>query len=87
MGDMAEIFNAMREADKERRQRNLASADQTGWTVHSAVHWSRDLAGHRLDYWPSRNKFRWLGFTYCGDVNGFIRNRETPADTTRTGEA
>lgn len=76
MSDMAEIFNDMRAADKERRHRNLASADATGWTVHCDTHWSRDLAGHRLDYWPSRHRFRWKGRTYTGDVNGFIRNRE-----------
>lgn len=78
MGDMGEIFNAMRERDKERRHRNLGAADPSGWTVHTNVHWSRELAGHRLDYWPSRNKFRWKGKTHCGDVDGFIRNR-TPA--------
>ena len=81
MGDMGEIFNAMRERDKERRHRNLEVADPTGWTIHTAVHWSRDLAGERLDYWPSRNKFRWKGKTRTGDVNGFIRNRTTHPDT------
>jgi hypothetical protein len=83
MGDMGEIFNAMRERDKERRHRNLEAADPSGWTVHTSVHWSRELAGHRLDYWPSRNKFRWKGKTHCGDVDGFIRNR-TPATPKET---
>jgi hypothetical protein len=75
MGDMGEIFNAMREADRWRRHRNLTAADPTEWTVHTDVHWSRTLDGDRLDYWPSRNKFRWRGKTYCGDVRGFIRRR------------
>jgi len=76
MGDMGEIFNAMRERDKQRRSDNLASADPTGWTQHTPVHWSRVLLGDRLDYWPSRNKFRWRGKTHHGDVMGFVRNRE-----------
>ena len=75
MGDMREIFNAMREQDKKRKAQNLSAADPTGWTVHTNTHWSRELCGHRLDYWPSRNKFRWKGKTYCGDVVGFIRNQ------------
>jgi hypothetical protein len=80
---MGEIFNAMSERDKERRHRNLENAIAThpeGWTMHSAVHWSRGLAGARLDYWPSRQKFRWKGRTYTGDVIGFIRNRENGND-------
>ena len=87
MGDMGEIFNAMRQHDKERRERNLKAADPTGWTIHTDVHWSRDLAGSRLDYWPSRNKFRWKGKTHCGDVQGFIHNREpAQAMEARSGE-
>ena len=74
MGDMGEVFNAMREMDAERRSRNLAAADPTGWTIHTEYHWSRDLGGSRLDYWPSRNKFQWRGKVMTGDVTGFIRN-------------
>ena len=77
MGDMGEVFNAMREMDAERRSRNLAAADPTGWTIHTEYHWSRDLGGSRLDYWPSRNKFQWRGKVMTGDVVGFIRKRET----------
>lgn len=80
MGDMGDVFRAMREADKERRERNLAAANPDGWTIHCATHWSRDLCGDRLDYWPSRNKFRWRGKTRCGDVEGFIRNKDNNHD-------
>ena len=82
MGDMGEIFRAMDKSDKERRERNLedayANADG-GWTMHGTYHWSRDLLGDRLDYWPSRQKFRWRGKNYHGNVEGFIRNREGEA--------
>lgn len=73
MGDMGETFNAMKAADKERRHRNLQSADPAGWTQHTPYHWSRQLNGKRLDYWPTRNKFRYDGRVRIGDVKSFIR--------------
>ena len=76
MSDMGDIYRAMREMDKERRDRNLAGADDEGWTKHTPWHWSRELCGSRIDYWPSRNRFRWCGRTRIGDVAGFIRNAE-----------
>lgn len=76
MGDMREVFDAMRERDKERKQRNLAAADPTGWTQHTEYHWSRQLNGKRLDYWPSRNKFQYQGRVMAGDVVGFIKKRD-----------
>ena len=74
-GDMGELFNERREQDRERKARNLAAADPTGWTQHTAYHWSRELQGDRLDYWPSRNKWQWRGRIYTGDVRGFVRKR------------
>ena len=76
MGDMEEIFNAMREANKERKEKNLANASPEGWKIHTEYHWSRVLEGARLDYWPSRNKFMHNGKIMCGDVKGYIKNRE-----------
>lgn len=75
MGDMADDFRFMKARDRERKTRNLAAADPEGWTQHTEYHWSRDLAGSRLDYWPSRNKFQYQGRVMTGDVNGFIRKR------------
>lgn len=81
MGDMREVFDAMREHDRERKARNLKESlekvySMGDWTVHTEYHWSRQLNGKRLDYWPSRNKFQYEGKVHCGDVVGFIRNRE-----------
>jgi hypothetical protein len=75
MGDMKEVFDLMKERNKERKAKNLASANPDGWTKHTEYHWSRKLHGKRLDYWPSRNKFQYDGKVMCGDVNAFIRNR------------
>lgn len=77
MSDMGEVFRVMKEQDKERKQRNLAAADPTGWTKHTEHHWSRMVAGKKLNYWPSRNKFQYAGErVMVGDVVGFIRNQE-----------
>lgn len=83
MGDMAEEFRAWDEFWKERRGKHLAEADPDGWTQHTEWHWSRTVAGKRLDYWPSGTKFRYdNGKVMRGDfksVMGFIRNREREA--------
>ena len=76
MGDTGDDFRAHREADKIRKAKNLAKASPSGWKEHTQYHWSRTLNGQRLDYWPSRNKFQYMGKIMCGDVEGFIRNRE-----------
>lgn len=76
MGDMGEIFRGLRKLDAERKHRNLTAANREGWTVHTDYHWSRMLAGHRLDYWPSRNKFQYRGRVMVGSVDGFIRKRQ-----------
>lgn len=75
MGDTGEDFKYMDELNKERKKRNLESASKEGWKLHTEYHWSRDLNGKRLDYWPSRNKFQYDGRVMCGDVDGFIRKR------------
>lgn len=77
MGDVGEAFKAKREWDKERKEKNLAIANALGegWTQHTPYHWSRDLNGHRLDYWPTTTRFQYKGKIMCGGVEGFIRNR------------
>jgi hypothetical protein len=34
------------------------AADDGEWFKHTEFHWSRDLLGQRLQYWPSRKKYR-----------------------------
>lgn len=77
MGDMGEIFNAMRDARKERREHNLEKANPEGWTQHTEYHWSKILNGKRLNYWPSRNKFQYEGKIMQGGIDGFIKKRLT----------
>lgn len=84
MSDMAEIFNAMREADKERRHANLEAAGDIAprFTQHTPWHWSITCDGDRLDYWPSKNKWRWRDKSYTGtpkDLLHFVAKREASA--------
>lgn len=76
MGDMGEIFNAVKAEKKARRAAALDEADTSGFTQHSPHHFSTTLLGDRLDWWPSSTKFRWRGKTYTGGVHGFIKNKE-----------
>ena len=76
MGDMGDDFRALKAMKKEKREKNLANADKTGWTEHTEYHWSRQLNGKRLDYWPSRNKWQYNGSIMTGNVNKFISKRE-----------
>lgn len=79
------IWDAMKEHSKAKfdadRARFLAQAqagDDGGWTKHTPYHWSRLVAGRRLDYWPSRKKWMFDGHVQRGDVQRFIRRVEAP---------
>lgn len=77
------IYDAMKEISKEKfdadRARFLAEANARndgGWTIHSDYHWSRILNGSRLDYWPSRKRYRFKGKTRRGDVYALIAKED-----------
>lgn len=77
MGDMGDVFRALKEDRKIRRQKRLAEFVPCGrWTRHTDYHYSTALLGERLDYWPSSTRFFWRGKVRVGDVLGFIKNRE-----------
>lgn len=76
------LWDALKERSKEKfdadRARFMSEAeaqDDGGWTKHTAYHWSRTLAGNRLDYWPSRKKWRYQGRVMRGNVQAFIAAR------------
>lgn len=74
MGDMVEIFHAMREGKRQHRAEMLAAADTEGWTRHTEWHFSRTFAGKRMDWWPSGGKARYDGKMVYGHarVNALI---------------
>lgn len=68
-----------RRGDNARAGHDEVLADRLiDWTMHKFGHYSVMLQGHKLQYWPSTNKWNWKGRTYNGryaDVKGFVRNR------------
>ena len=80
--DTSKDFRAFKSYKKTKRQKNLDAANLDGFKKHTPWHYSRDLCGYRLDYWPSKNKWMWKRRVMTGDIQGFIAKRE-PTDTAR----
>lgn len=77
------IYDAMKthfkgkfDTDRARFLSEAQAADDGGWTKHTDYHWSRMLAGHRMDYWPSRKKYQYRGKVRRGDVAALLRSME-----------
>jgi hypothetical protein len=67
------------DADRERFAQEADTSDDGKWTKHSKYHWSRQLGGQQLDFWPTRKKFRHNGRTRRGDMMKYIRDN-TPKE-------
>ena len=74
------IYDAIKEISREKFDQDRArfmsdaqAADDGGWTKHTPHHWSRNVSGQRLDYWPSRRKFQFKGKVRRGDVMAVVR--------------
>lgn len=81
--DRDPVYDAMKEhskqkfdADRERFMKQANADNDGGWSVHTDYHWSRIVAGKRLDYWPSRKKYQYEGRVMRGDVMRFIKKLE-----------
>lgn len=77
-----DIYDAMKLRSKEKFDRDRTSfmaeailTDDGGWEKHTDFHWSRIVAGSKLDYWPSRKKFQYKGKVKRGDVYAFIKSK------------
>lgn len=89
MGDMGDFYRDWDAAKKAAKEKRLADAEcqfnaqnATGWVRHTPYHWSRDLCGDRMDYWPSTGKWRWRNKSFRGtpySTARFIINREADA--------
>lgn len=78
-----EIWDVLKQNSKEKfdqdRKRFMQEAterDDGGWTKHTEFHWSRTVAGSKLDYWPSRKKWQYKGKVKRGDVYAFMKGKE-----------
>lgn len=60
--------------DRGRFMAAAQAADDGCWLKHTDFHWSRNVQGIRLDYWPSRKKFSFKGKVMRGDVYDFIKS-------------
>lgn len=65
--------------DRERFMATAQATDDGCWLKHTDYHWSRNVQGKRLDYWPSRKKFGFDGRIMRGDVYDFIRRQNAAA--------
>lgn len=95
MGDMGDYFRDWDAYKRAMKAARLQEAEKLsfdawrgagipGWTKHTPYHWSRDLCGDRMDYWPSTGKWRWRKRTFHGtpyDTARFIANRENEANS------
>lgn len=84
MSDRDPIWDALKahkqgkfDADRARFLAQAQADDDGGWTKHTQYHWSRIVAGQRLDYWPSRKKWQYAGRVQRGDVRKFISRLDT----------
>ncbi len=62
--------------DRKMFMEHAKAADDGQWTKHTEFHWSRMVAGHKLDFWPSRNKFQYRGKVRRGNVYDFMKRKE-----------
>ncbi len=54
------------------RVRRVEADPAVGWTKHTLWHWSRDLNGKKIDFWPTKDKWLYDGKVMTGDVDKFI---------------
>ena len=62
------------DSDRSKFLEQATEQDDGGWTKHTQYHWSRNINGERLDYWPSRKKYQWRGKVMRGDVMKIVRS-------------
>lgn len=88
--DVGEMWRSWNQMKKERRHAALKKFEQENWGQlirektgltfihHSTYHYSSELLGEQLHYWPSTNKWRWRRKNYNGrpyHLVSFINNR------------
>lgn len=76
MRDEFDALKAEIKAGKSHALRIAERDDDGGWTKHTRYHWSRSVAGDRIDYWPTKRKWRWRGQTRHSDPMVFVRAQE-----------
>lgn len=82
--DWAAFEEIKRERSNRREKHRNSFADKYSrgalsrlWIRHCETHYSYQLLGCKLEYWPGPKKWRWQGKTMTGDVFEFIQARES----------
>lgn len=78
--ELSAYFKDKFDADRNRFLADAKASDDGGWVKHTEYHWSRTVAGNRLDYWPSRKKYQYLGKVRRGDVQKLIKEAQHGKD-------
>lgn len=70
-----EIFKELEEKRRKRRAKRLANTSEFGWSKHTETHWYRFIDGEKLHYWPSANKWLYMGRYYRGGLPGGLKEK------------
>jgi len=70
------LWRAFKHHNHKRKESNLVKAEQSElanmMVHHTQYHWSMQLVGKHLDYWPSKNKFQYDGRIHNTDIQGLL---------------
>lgn len=61
-----EPFKEIRAERQAKRRARLAHTDTSGWGSFTEYHFYRYVAGGRVDWWPSSNKWQFQGKYFRG---------------------
>ncbi len=61
----------------KRRKKNSHSSRAVNFIKYTDYHFGYHLLHDKLEWWPTKNKWRWRNRTYSGNVHGFIKNIES----------
>lgn len=82
--DIYEVFDDIKKDRQKKRNDRLASISDVGWSKHTEHHWYMMLVDsfgmkHKLDYWPSSNKWCYMKRYYRGGLPKWIQEKVNAA--------
>lgn len=66
MGDMAEVFAALKDERKKNKKKRLEEANTDGWISHSPYHFTKMMPDGYISWWPSTVKAQYRNKMYYG---------------------
>lgn len=71
-GNVELDFDSPETRRKLRERLDGMRGTNTEWVKHTPYHWTCLLCGDKLQYWPTKNKWRWRHQTYDGAVGDTV---------------